>query len=121
MFVCFLVIHVIAAILDPFAKLGLSDALIPFTSTYRPLWLGMGVVAAEVAVAVLLTSAIRGRIVAVGTTVRDDAIPAESEQGRAAVRRPILLLLAGLCVLWRRVRRASDQSGRRDDQGRSQK
>jgi sulfoxide reductase heme-binding subunit YedZ len=62
MFVCFLAVHVIAAILDPFAKLGLSDALIPFTSTYRPLWLGMGVVAAEVAVAVLLTSAIRGRI-----------------------------------------------------------
>jgi sulfoxide reductase heme-binding subunit YedZ len=62
MFVCFLAIHVIAAILDPFAKLGLSDALVPFTSSYRPLWLGMGVVAAQVAVAMVLTSAIRGWI-----------------------------------------------------------
>jgi sulfoxide reductase heme-binding subunit YedZ len=59
MFVCFLVVHVAAAILDPFAKLGLSDALIPFTSSYRPFWLGLGVVAAELAVALLLTTAVR--------------------------------------------------------------
>ena len=62
MFVCFLVVHVITAILDPFAKLGLSDALIPFTSSYRPFWLGLGVVAAELAVALILTTAIRGLI-----------------------------------------------------------
>ena len=59
MFVCFLIIHIAAAILDPFAKLGLNDALIPFTSSYRPFWLGLGVVAAEVSAAVLLTTAIR--------------------------------------------------------------
>lgn len=62
LFVCFLVIHVTAAILDPFARLGLSDALIPFTSSYRPFWLGLGVVAAELAVALLITTAIRGLI-----------------------------------------------------------
>lgn len=62
MFVCFLVVHIVAAILDPFAKLGLSDALIPFTSSYRPFWLGLGVVAAEVAAAVLLTTAVRAFI-----------------------------------------------------------
>ena len=62
MFVCFLVVHIGAAVLDPFANLGLSDALIPFTSRYRPLWLGMGVVAAEIAVALLLTTAVRGLI-----------------------------------------------------------
>ena len=62
MFVCFLVVHVTTAILDPFAKLGLSDALIPFTASYRPFWLGLGVVAAEVAVAVLITTAVRGLI-----------------------------------------------------------
>jgi methionine sulfoxide reductase heme-binding subunit len=62
MFVCFLVVHVAAAILDPFARLGLTDALIPFTSSYRPFWLGLGVVAAELAVALLLTTAVRGLI-----------------------------------------------------------
>ena len=58
-FVFFLVIHVTTAILDPFAKLGLSDALIPFASSYRPFWLGLGVVAAEIAIALILTTAVR--------------------------------------------------------------
>src|SRR3979411_3316655 len=50
MFVCFLVLHVAGAILVPFARLGLTDALIPFASSYRPFWLSLGVVAAEIAV-----------------------------------------------------------------------
>src|SRR5438552_16125193 len=37
--------------------------------------------------------------------------------GRAAVVRPVLLLLAGYIALWRRVCRASDQHGSGDDQG----
>jgi sulfoxide reductase heme-binding subunit YedZ len=60
MFVGFVVVHITTAILDPFARLGLSDALIPFASSYRPFWLGLGVVAAEVAVALMLTTAVRG-------------------------------------------------------------
>jgi sulfoxide reductase heme-binding subunit YedZ len=62
LFVCFLAVHITAAILDPFAKLGLNDALIPFTSRYRPLWLGLGVVAAEIAIALILTTAVRDLI-----------------------------------------------------------
>src|ERR1700730_13268621 len=62
MFVCLLVVHISAAVLDPFASLGWSDALIPFRSSYRPLWLGMGVVAAEIAVALILTTAVRDLI-----------------------------------------------------------
>jgi sulfoxide reductase heme-binding subunit YedZ len=60
--VCFLVVHVATAILDPFAKLGLRDALVPFSSWYRPFWLGLGVVAAELTVALVVTSLLRGRI-----------------------------------------------------------
>lgn len=59
---CFLVVHVLAAILDPFAKLGLKDALVPFASWYRPLWLGMGVLAAELVVALVVTSLVRKHI-----------------------------------------------------------
>jgi sulfoxide reductase heme-binding subunit YedZ len=62
MIVCFLVVHVATAILDPFARLGLKDALVPFSSWYRPFWLGLGVVAAELVVALALTSAVRKRI-----------------------------------------------------------
>lgn len=58
----FLALHVATAVLDPFARLGWRDALIPFGSTYRPLWLGLGVVAAELMAALALTSAVRSRI-----------------------------------------------------------
>src|SRR4029077_5645456 len=44
---------------DPYAKLGWRDAAIPFVSTYRPFWLGLGVVAAELVLALVVTSALR--------------------------------------------------------------
>lgn len=59
---CFLTVHVLTAVLDPFAKLGLTDALIPFSSWYRPLWLGFGVVAAEITAALAITSLLRKHI-----------------------------------------------------------
>jgi methionine sulfoxide reductase heme-binding subunit len=58
----FLELHIATAVLDPFAHLGLRDAVIPFVSTYRPLWLGLGVVAAELVMALAITSALRSRI-----------------------------------------------------------
>jgi methionine sulfoxide reductase heme-binding subunit len=58
----FLELHIATAVLDPFAHLRLRDALIPFASSYRPLWLGLGVVAAELVMALAITSALRSRI-----------------------------------------------------------
>jgi sulfoxide reductase heme-binding subunit YedZ len=58
----FLELHIATAVLDPFAHLGLRDAVIPFVSNYRPLWLGLGVVAAELVMALAITSALRSRI-----------------------------------------------------------
>ena len=58
----FLLLHIATALLDPFAGLGLSDALLPFTSAYRPLWLGLGVVAAELFGALVVTSLLRSHI-----------------------------------------------------------
>jgi sulfoxide reductase heme-binding subunit YedZ len=58
----FLELHIATAVLDPFAHLGLSDAVIPFVSSYRPLWLGLGVVAAELVLALAITSALRTRL-----------------------------------------------------------
>ncbi len=60
--VAFLAIHIVTAVVDPFAKLKVTDAVIPFTSSYRPFWLGLGVVAMELVVALTLTSLVRGRI-----------------------------------------------------------
>jgi methionine sulfoxide reductase heme-binding subunit len=57
--VVFLLAHVVTAVADPYAKLGWRDAAIPFVSSYRPFWLGLGVVAGELVLALVVTSALR--------------------------------------------------------------
>jgi sulfoxide reductase heme-binding subunit YedZ len=52
--IAFAGLHVLAALLDPFAGLGPIDALVPFVSAYRGTWLGLGVISGYLyAVAVL--------------------------------------------------------------------
>ena len=58
----FAALHVVTAIFDPFAKLGILDATIPFSSAYRPLWLGLGVVSGELFLVLVATSMVRERI-----------------------------------------------------------
>lgn len=58
----FLGLHIVTAVLDPFAGLGVRDATVPFSSSYRPLWLGLGVVAMELLVALVVTSLVRQRL-----------------------------------------------------------
>jgi len=55
----FLAIHIVTAVVDPFTALGWQAAIIPFSSSYRRLWLGLGVVAIYVLIAVVLTSLLR--------------------------------------------------------------
>ncbi|MET8130594.1 ferric reductase-like transmembrane domain-containing protein [Streptomyces sp. NPDC005251] len=58
----FLAAHVVTAVLDPFVHLGWAVAVVPFGASYRPLWLGLGTVAVDMLLAVLVTSAIRLRL-----------------------------------------------------------
>lgn len=60
--VVFVFVHVVSAILDPFATLGISAATIPFASTYRPLWVGLGVISVYLFLATVVTSMLRERI-----------------------------------------------------------
>jgi sulfoxide reductase heme-binding subunit YedZ len=60
--VVFLAVHILTAILDPFTNLGLAAALVPFASSYRPLWVGLGVLSLYIGVAVLATSLLRDRV-----------------------------------------------------------
>lgn len=55
----FLTLHIITAIVDPFTNLGLN-ALIPFASYYRTLWLGLGALSFEILLAIVVTSLLRG-------------------------------------------------------------
>jgi methionine sulfoxide reductase heme-binding subunit len=55
----FLGLHIVTAVIDPFTNLGIVAALIPFASTYRPLWVGLGVISIDLGLAVLVTSLLR--------------------------------------------------------------
>jgi predicted ferric reductase len=60
--VVFLCIHIVTAVTDRFVAVGLVDALIPFHSSYRPFWVGLGAVAVDLLVAVIVTSLVRVRL-----------------------------------------------------------
>jgi sulfoxide reductase heme-binding subunit YedZ len=60
--VLLLVAHVVTTVLDPYAHIGVRDVIIPVGAAYRPIWLGMGVVAAEILIAVAASSLLRDRV-----------------------------------------------------------
>lgn len=59
MVVVFVVIHIVTSIIDPFAGLSARDAVVPFAASYRPLWLGLGVISFELVLAIIVTSLLR--------------------------------------------------------------
>lgn len=60
--VAFLAVHVVTAVADSFAPIGLRDVFVPFVSAYRPIWLGLGTLACDLLIAVVLTSLLRVRV-----------------------------------------------------------
>lgn len=58
----FLAVHIVTAVVDPFTHLGWVAAVVPFSSYYRTFWLGLGVIAVELLVAISVTSLVRGFI-----------------------------------------------------------
>lgn len=58
----FLLVHILTAVLDSFASISLMATVIPFVGSYRPFWLGLGAVAFDLLLAVILTSLLRGRV-----------------------------------------------------------
>ncbi|NEN06039.1 iron reductase [Diaminobutyricibacter tongyongensis] len=58
----FLVLHVGTLILDPFSKLTLADVVIPFVGSFKPLWQGLGTVAFDLVIAIVVTGLLRRRI-----------------------------------------------------------
>lgn len=54
--------HVVLLLADPYAQLRIVDVVVPFLGTYRPIWLGLGTLAADIAVALVVTSLLRHRL-----------------------------------------------------------
>ncbi|HEY2311139.1 MAG TPA: ferric reductase-like transmembrane domain-containing protein [Gaiellaceae bacterium] len=55
-------VHVLAIAVDSFLPFSLTQLLVPFTASYRPLWTGLGIAAAELLVALAITNHYRRRL-----------------------------------------------------------
>jgi sulfoxide reductase heme-binding subunit YedZ len=55
-------VHVVAIAVDSFLPFSLTQLLVPFTASYRPLWTGLGIAAAELLVALAITNHYRRRL-----------------------------------------------------------
>jgi predicted ferric reductase len=60
--VVFVFLHVASTVIDGYAPIGWVDAIVPFRSGYRPIWVGLGAVAFDLVLAVIITSLLRVRI-----------------------------------------------------------
>jgi methionine sulfoxide reductase heme-binding subunit len=60
--VAFISVHIFTAVIDSFAPIRWIDAVVPFTSAYRPVWLGLGAVAFDLVIAVVVTSLLRAQL-----------------------------------------------------------
>jgi sulfoxide reductase heme-binding subunit YedZ len=56
------VVHVVTTVVDSFVPITVVDAFVPFAGEYKPFWLAMGTIGADLMLAVLITTAVRRRI-----------------------------------------------------------
>jgi methionine sulfoxide reductase heme-binding subunit len=57
----FVVIHIVTVAIDAYLPFSVTSLLIPLTSKYRPVWIALGVVAAELLLALAVTNHYRNR------------------------------------------------------------
>jgi methionine sulfoxide reductase heme-binding subunit len=60
--VAFVLLHVLTAVLDTYVSISPAAVIIPFLSSYRPLWIGLGAISFDMILALVLTSLFRQRL-----------------------------------------------------------
>ena len=58
----FIVLHILVLLFDSYLPYSLAQILVPFLSPYRPLWVGVGILAFYLVLLVTVTFYLRGRI-----------------------------------------------------------
>lgn len=58
----FIGLHILTTVTDTYAPIGWVSVFVPFTSSYRRLWLGLGTVAFDLLLAVAVSSMLRRRV-----------------------------------------------------------
>ncbi len=54
--ICFVAVHVVTTVVDGYAPISIVAAFVPFASSYRPIWLGLGAIALDLLLALVVTS-----------------------------------------------------------------
>jgi sulfoxide reductase heme-binding subunit YedZ len=120
--VIFVAIHVLTAVADGYVDIPLTSAVIPFTSPYERLWLGLGAVSLDLALAVIVTSLLRRhlsrrawRVVHLLSYLCWPVAWAHSFWASDDLQQGVLFVLALLCavavavaLIWRLVTAARD-------------
>lgn len=57
----FVSIHVVTVAIDSWLPFSIASIVVPFTSRYKPIWVGLGIVAAELLLALAVTNRLRNR------------------------------------------------------------
>lgn len=60
--IVFVTVHVVTTIADGYAPITVVAAFVPFTSSYRAVWLGLGAISFDLLLALVVTSLLRHRI-----------------------------------------------------------
>ena len=55
-------LHIGLLFMDPYAKLKVIDFVVPFLGAYRPVWQGLGTVAVDLLLVIVVTSLLRQRL-----------------------------------------------------------
>src|SRR6195952_5109892 len=58
----FVLIHIVSLFFDSFAQLTLLDFIVPFFGSFLPFWQGLGTVAVDLLIAVIVTALLRNRV-----------------------------------------------------------
>jgi sulfoxide reductase heme-binding subunit YedZ len=62
MAVVFVILHIASVIADGYVPIHVWTAIVPFTSSYKPIWLALGTLSVDLLLAVMITSLLRRRI-----------------------------------------------------------
>lgn len=58
----FVAVHVLTSVLDTYVHIGWMAIVVPFVSPYKPFWVGLGAIALDLLLAVLVTSLLRAHL-----------------------------------------------------------
>ena len=60
--VVFLAVHIVTAVVDPYAAVGIAAVVVPFVAGKSALWVGLGAVSLDLTLALIVTSLLRARV-----------------------------------------------------------